>query len=132
MREALATLARNTAPSDRGRSWRDAVELGGIAVAYFVVAKLGLALASINPSATPIWPPTGLALAAVLLWGYRVCPAIFVAALLANATTAGSLYTASLIALGNTLECLVGGYLVNRWSDGRATFDTPAGVTSLP
>ncbi len=129
MRQALATLARRTAGSDRGASWRYVVELGGIAVAYFVVAKLGLELASINPSATPIWPPTGLALASVLLWGYRVCPAIFLAALLANATTAVSIYTASLIALGNTLECLVGGYLVNRWSGGRATFDTPAGVT---
>jgi two-component sensor histidine kinase len=129
MRQALADIARRTGGSDRGPSWRYAVELGGIAAAYFVVAKLGLELASINPSATPIWPPTGLALASVLLWGYRVCPAVFVAALLANATTAGSIYTASLIALGNTLECLVGGYLVNRWSDGRATFDTPAGVT---
>ena len=129
MRQALADIGRRTAGSDRGPSWRYAVELGGIAAVYFVVAKLGLALASINPSATPIWPPTGLALAAVLLWGYRVWPAVFVAALLANATTAGSIYTASLIALGNTLECLVGGHLVNRWSDGRATFDTPAGVT---
>jgi two-component sensor histidine kinase len=129
MREALATLARYTAASNGGPSWRYAVELGGVAVAYYVVAKLGLEFASINPSATPIWPPTGLALASVLLWGYRICPAVFVAALLANAAALGSLYTASFIALGNTLECLAGGYLLNRWSDGRATFDTPAGVT---
>jgi two-component sensor histidine kinase len=129
MREALADISSRTAGADRVPSWRYALELAGVAVAYFVVAKLGLTLASINPSATPIWPPTGLALAAVLLWGYRVCPAVFLAALLANATTAGSIYTASLIALGNTLECFVGGYLTNRWSDGRATFDTPAGVT---
>ena len=129
MRQALDAFAPRATGSDRVAPWRYLVELGGIAVAYFVVAKLGLALASINPSATPIWPPTGLALASVLLWGYRVCPAVFLAALLANATTAGSIYTASFIALGNMLECLVGGYLVNRWSDGRATFDTPAGVT---
>jgi len=129
MRQALADIARRAAGSDPGRSWRYVAALVGIGATYFAVAKLGLELASINPSATPIWPPTGLALASVLLWGYRVCPAVFLAALLANATTAGSLYTASLIALGNTLECLVGGYLVNRWSDGRATFDTPAGVT---
>lgn len=129
MREALADVTSRAAGSDRGPAWRYAVELAGIAVAYFLVAKLGLTLASINPSATPIWPPTGLALASVLLWGYRVWPAVFLAALLANVTTAGSLYTASSIALGNTLECLVGAYLTNRWSDGRATFDTPAGVT---
>ena len=107
---------------------RYAFELVGIGLAYFVCAKVGLALASINPSATPIWPPTGLALAAVMLWGYRVWPAVFVAAWLANATTAGSIYTSSAIALGNTLECVLGAYLIARWSDGLRTFDTPGGV----
>jgi len=62
-------------------------------VIYFALAKGGLALASIHPSATPIWPPTGVALAAVLLWGYRTWPAIFAAAVIANATTAGSVAT---------------------------------------
>ena len=99
--------------------------------AYLVIASLALKLASINPSATPIWPPTGLALAAVILWGYRVSPAIYFAAFLANVVTAGSISTSALIALGNTLECLVGGSLVNRWSGGVATFDTPAGVTKF-
>jgi integral membrane sensor domain MASE1 len=69
------------------------VELTGTAIIYFGLAKLSLALASIHPSATPIWPPTGYALAAVLLLGYRVFPAIFLGALLANFTTAGSLGT---------------------------------------
>ncbi len=69
------------------------------AIAYFVLAKLGLQLASINASATPIWPGTGFALAAVLLGGYRLAPAIFVGALAANVTTAGTLYTAGAIAL---------------------------------
>ncbi|WP_119303638.1 MASE1 domain-containing protein [Dongia deserti] len=96
--------------------------------AYFVIAILALKLASINPSATPIWPPTGLALAAVILWGYRVSPAVYVAALLANVAVTGSIHTSALIACGNTLECLVGAYLVNRWSGGAATFDTPTGV----
>ena len=104
------------------------IELIGIGLAYFVLAKAGLALASINPSATPIWPPTGLALAAVLLGGYRVWPAIYLGALAANATTAGTIYTSAVIALGNTFECLVGAYLIRRWSDGVNTFDTPAGV----
>jgi signal transduction histidine kinase/CheY-like chemotaxis protein len=107
---------------------RRALQLIGIGIAYFICAKIGLALASVHPSATPIWPPTGLALAAVLICGYRVWPAVFVAAWLANATTAGSIYTSSGIALGNTLESVVGAYLVNRWSDGLRTFDTPAGV----
>src|SRR6266480_7828392 len=62
------------------------------------------------------------------LLGYRISPAIFLGALLANVTTAGSVGTSLAIATGNTLESLVGAYLINRWSDGRSTFDTPAGV----
>jgi signal transduction histidine kinase/ActR/RegA family two-component response regulator len=99
-----------------------------IGALYFLLAKAGLALASINPSATPIWPPTGLALAAVLLRGYRAGLAIFLAAFLANETTAGSFLSSCGIAAGNALECVLGGYLVKRWSDGRATFDTTTGV----
>jgi integral membrane sensor domain MASE1 len=62
--------------------------------------------------------------AAVLLLGYRIWPAIFVAALIANAITAGSIFTSVAIATGNTLESVVGAYLINRWSDGVRTFDT--------
>src|SRR3982074_2968201 len=82
--------------------------LVAIGVIYFALAKGGLALASIHPSATPIWPPTGVALAAVLLRGYRTWPAIFTAAVIANATTAGSVATAIAIATGNSLETVVG------------------------
>src|SRR5437763_8634383 len=82
--------------------------LVSIGVIYFALAKGGLALASIHPSATPIWPPTGLALAAVLLWGYRSWPAIFTAAVIANATTAGSVATAIAIAAATSLEAGVG------------------------
>src|SRR5262245_11105895 len=60
--------------------------LTGIALTYFLLAKSGLALALIHPSASPIWPPTGFALAAILLWGYRIWPAIFIGATIANAT----------------------------------------------
>src|SRR5438132_3326831 len=105
--------------------------LVAIGVIYFVLAKGGLALASIHPSATPIWPPTGVALAAVLLWGYRTWPAIFMAAVIANATTAGSIATAIAIATGNTLEAVVGAYLVNRWSSGCNTFSTPNSVAKF-
>jgi integral membrane sensor domain MASE1 len=95
----LATRARQT---ERGTLLKYLVELSGVAIIYLAVAKLSLALASIHPSATPIWPPTGIALAAVLLLGYRIWPAVFVAALIANATTAGSIYTSVAIATGNT------------------------------
>jgi signal transduction histidine kinase/CheY-like chemotaxis protein len=103
----------------------------GIGAIYFALAKGGLALASIHPSATPIWPPTGVALAAVLLWGYRTWPAIFTAAVIANAMTAGSVATAIAIATGNSLEAVVGAYLINRWSSGCNTFSTPNSVAKF-
>ena len=105
--------------------------LVAIGVIYFALAKGGLALASIHPSATPIWPPTGVALAAVLVWGYRTWPAIFTAAVIANATTAGSVATAIAIATGNSLEAVVGAYLINRWSSGCNTFSTPNSVAKF-
>jgi PAS domain S-box-containing protein len=115
-----------------------ATELLLIGAAYVLVAKLGLILASIHPSATPIWPPTGLALAAVLLRGLRVWPAIFAGALIANATTevVGAttlawLLTSVAIAIGNTLEAVVGGYLTRLWAGGRDSFETPAGVAKF-
>jgi PAS domain S-box-containing protein len=102
-----------------------------VTLAYFVLAKLGLRLASINPSASPIWPPTGLALAAVLLGGLRIWPAIFIGAFAANATTAGTYETSAAIALGNTLEGVVGGFLIERWSGGRETFASPLRVAKF-
>jgi PAS domain S-box-containing protein len=102
-----------------------------VALGYFVFAKLGLQLASINPSASPIWPPSGIALAAVLLCGLRVWPAIFIAAFAANATTAGTLETSAVIAAGNTLEAVVGGFLITRWSGGADTFMSPAQVAKF-
>jgi two-component sensor histidine kinase len=102
-----------------------------VGLIYFVCAKAGLALASINPSATPIWPPTGFALAVLILRGRGLWPAIFFGALIANATTAGSLYTSFAIATGNTLEAVVGCQLVNAFAGGRNTFSTPANVAKF-
>lgn len=105
-----------------------AVGLLALALVYFALAKLGLTLASLHPSASPIWPPSGLALAAFLLWGNRVWPAIGVGAFVANATTFGTLGTSLAIAAGNTAEAFVTAWLLKQWSDGTGTFRTPAGV----
>ena len=102
-----------------------------VALAYFVFAKLGLQLASVNPSASPIWAPSGIALAAVLLGGLRIFPAILIGAFAANATTAGTLETSAVIAVGNTLEAVVGGLLIGRWAGGRDVFRTPLGVAKF-
>ena len=95
---------------------------------YFALASAGLALASINPSATPVWPPTGFAIGMAILFGYRVAPAIFAGAFFANIATAGNVSTSLAIASGNTLECLFAAYVLNRWSGGVQTFANPAGI----
>jgi PAS domain S-box-containing protein len=104
------------------------LSLVAVALIYFLLAKAGLQLASIHPNITPVWPPTGFALAVVMLWGYRLWPAILAGAFLANLTTAGTAATSLAIALGNTAECLIAAAMINRWSGGTQTFETPAGV----
>lgn len=99
-----------------------------VAVIYLVAGKLGLMLAVVHPNATAVWAPSGIALAAFLRLGYGVWPAIFVAAFLVNVTTAGSIATSIGIALGNTLEGLVGSYLVRRFAGGLAVFERPSDV----
>ena len=94
-----------------------------LAAVYFVAGKLGLKLAYIQPNATTVWPPTGIAFAACLVLGYRIWPGVFLGAFLVNRTTAGSMATSLAIAFGNTLEALVGTALVNRYANGRRSFD---------
>src|SRR5438093_9786284 len=105
------------------RCWHTAASILGIAAVYFCAGKFGLSLALLNPSASAVWPPTGLALAAMLLWGYRLWPGIFLGALLVNFTTAANPATDLGIAAGNTLEALLGGWLVNRFAHGARAFD---------
>src|SRR6266550_6721812 len=102
--------------------------IGILSVIYFIAGKLGLMLASLHASASPVWPPAGIALAALLLLGYRAWPAIFIGAFLVNVTTAGNVATSFAIATGNTLEALVGAWLVNRFAGGTNVFDRPQGV----
>ena len=89
-------------------------------------------LALEKTNASPVWPPSGIALAAVLLLGYRVWPGILLGAFFANvvaflANQAASARTivvvSSAIGLGNTLEAVVAAYLLQRWVGARSPFD---------
>lgn len=102
--------------------------IGLVTVIYFIAGKLGLQLALLNASASAVWPPSGIALAALLLIGYRVWPAIFLGAFLVNLTTAGNVPTSLGIAAGNTLEALAGAWLVYRFAGGARVFDRAQGV----
>ena len=96
-----------------------------LAAVYFIAGKLGLTLAIVHPSASTVWAPTGIAIAAFLLGGWQLWPAVFAAAFLVNLTTAGSAATSLGIAAGNTLEPLLAAYLVRRFANGRNAFDRP-------
>jgi serine phosphatase RsbU (regulator of sigma subunit) len=88
--------------------------VAAIAAVYFGAAKLGLALAFETESVTAIWPPTGIALAALVLGGRQLWPGVALGAFLANVTTDVPLYTTIGITIGNTLEALVGATLLKR------------------
>jgi serine phosphatase RsbU (regulator of sigma subunit)/anti-sigma regulatory factor (Ser/Thr protein kinase) len=91
-----------------------AVQVALVAAVYYGSAKLGLQFGFESGSVTAVWPPTGIALAAVLLWGYRVWPGIALGACLANAWTGIPAYAVLGITVGNTLEALAGAYLLRR------------------
>jgi signal transduction histidine kinase len=81
---------------------------------YFSTAKLGFSLAAVNGFATLVWLPSGISVAALLLFGYRLWPGITLGALLANFSNGAPLFVAIGIAIGNTLEALVIIYLLKR------------------
>lgn len=104
-----------------------------VALAYLATAKLGFLLAFEQTNATALWPPTGIALAACLVFGSRIWPGIFLGAFLANMMIlAGAPFTwlpALLVSLGtaagNTLEALLGAYLVRRFTAGDQPCEQP-------
>src|SRR5258708_20226642 len=90
-------------------------DLGVIAIVaglYFLAANLGLSLAFLNASVSPVWPPTGVAIALVLWLGFRSAPGVLLGALIANyLLTDVSLATAPRISIVNTLEAIPPLYL---------------------
>ena len=82
------------------------VRLAGVAAAYFVAARLSLDVALVNSQVTPVWPPTGIAVVALLVFGVRMWPAIAVAALAVNLPLGPNAVGAAIIAAGNTLAPL--------------------------
>ena len=119
--------------------WHWSIFLGLIALSYYATAKLGLTFAYEGTNASPVWLPSGIALAAILLAGYRVWPAIFVAALIANlqVLTVSELsfnsrfFLSVITATGNTSEALAGAWLISRFSRNHNPLETMKGTTSF-
>ncbi|MBS3951840.1 MAG: MASE1 domain-containing protein [Methylomicrobium sp.] len=92
--------------------WQHVLWSLGVFLLYLASAKLGLKYAVIGETVTLLWPPSGIALAATLIVGYRMWPAIALGAFMANVGTDVPLITLAMITLGNTLEPLVGAFLL--------------------
>jgi len=100
--------------------FRRGLMIAGVAAAYYVTARLGLLLDFQNTNASPVWPPSGIAFAAMLFLGYRIWPGIAIGTFLANAVVFFSnqaaepvsiVATSFFIAIGNTSEALLGVFL---------------------
>src|SRR5262249_24333375 len=121
---SLATRAESAAePSPRRTtpplSWRLPVAGAALARLYLPTGTFGLRFQSVHGSASPVWPPMGIALAALLLGGYALAPAVFAGAFfvnLFNPQTYGAVGVCLGIATGNTLEALAGAWLVKRYA----------------
>lgn len=94
-----------------------------LAAVYFGIAKFGLAFAIPPGNATAVWPASGLALAAVILFGYRVSWGIWIGASLANVTTGVSVTAAGLIGLGNTFEAVLAAWIFLKYIDPASPFN---------
>ncbi len=101
---------------------RNPALLAVIAAVYFALGKLGLAVGGFHTMGTAVWPPSGFALAAVILLGPRIWPAILGGAFLVYATATGQMATSMMIAMGNTIEATLGGLLVARFAGGDGVF----------
>jgi two-component system, NtrC family, sensor kinase len=109
-----------------------------LAVVYYSTAELGRFLASTPDNVTPVWPPDGFALAAILLLGYRVWPGIAIGSFFANiwafldktnvTSVTISVAIATSIAVGTSLSAILGGFLLHKFVGRRHLFDRPQNV----
>ena len=94
-----------------------------LAIVYFSAGIFGLSLAFNNPNTSAVWPSSGIALAAILFWGFKLWPGILLGAFLVNFTTQASVWTALGIAAGNTSETLLAAILLGRFAQGANVFN---------
>src|SRR3989344_841481 len=91
--------------------------LASVFVSYVLTGSLGLNIHPVNTFATLVWPPVGIAFAVFLMYGYRVWPAVFLAALTLNTLFGAPLFVALFLACGNTLGPFAGALLVRWYTD---------------
>jgi signal transduction histidine kinase len=99
-----------------------------VAGVYILAGKIGLRFASVHVSASPVWAPAGMAIAFLLMFGTSIWPAILAGSFLVNVTTAASPVTSASIAVGNTLEGVLGAWLLQRFAHGVHAFESPPDI----
>jgi len=105
-------------PQDRARvGYRYVLQLAVVFALYFGAGKLGLTVPFTSSNVSPIWPAAGVAVAAVLIWGIQITPAIAFAAFLVNFLSPVPTFASIAIGLGNASSAVVAGYLLKRSSD---------------
>jgi signal transduction histidine kinase len=128
-------MSKSEAASNEARSPESAVStvvtIAVVATAYFIAARIGLQLDAVSGFATLVWPASGIALAAILLGGPRLWPAIAIGAAAANLMNGASLPVATGIALGNTAEALIGAHLIRRVSGFSESLDRVRSALAL-
>src|SRR5262252_5959540 len=96
-----------------------------VVAAYFAAGMIALDLGFVNKAVAPVWPSAGIALGALVMFGYRMWPSVLIGAFLLYLTVLHSFPAALAIAGGNTAEGLLAAYLVNRFAGGRSAFQNP-------
>jgi signal transduction histidine kinase len=96
------------------------VKLALLAVIYIITGKSGLQFAAVSGFAAPFWFPSAISLTALYLWGYRLWPSVFLGALFVNLLTGAPFFSAVGIGIGNTLEAVLGVYILNRLEFNRS------------
>jgi PAS domain S-box-containing protein len=126
-----AGKAKTSAVGSAGSAATYLAGLSIIVASYFSLSESALLLPAINPAATPLWPPTGFALALVLLGGYRVWPAILLGPVSPYLLTGRSAFECGSLGIGTLLAAFAGTWLITRCSSGRHTLDNPAGIAKF-
>ena len=116
---------------ERPSAVRYAAALVALAVLYVGAARLGLMVDAIAGFATLVWAPTGIALAALVMFGYRLWPAVFIGAFAVNVWTGAPVLAALGIALGNTLEALLGTWAIRQIHGFRLALDRLQDVVGI-
>lgn len=107
------------------------VKIVVLAVVYHLAARLSLKMAYVQVNTSPVWPPTGIALAALLVFGIKLWPGVSLGVLLGSLLTGAPLNLALGMALGNTLEALAGAYLLKKYFDFHVEIDRIQDVVGL-